>query len=63
MVMQMGFIQVGGHDGLIPFPEQPSGELHACRVGFFRRHLTGGKGLDDVVALPFPLCLAPAPLG
>ena len=63
MVMQMGFIQVGGHDGLIPFPEQPLGELHTYRVGFLRRHFTGGKGLDDVVALPFPLDLAPASLG
>ena len=63
MVMQMSFIQVGSHDDLIPFPEQASGELHTYRVGFLRRHFTGGKGLDDVVALPFPLDLAPAPLG
>lgn len=32
-------------------------------MGLLRRHLAGGEGLDDVVALSDAALLAPAPLG
>ena len=63
MGMEMGLIQVGGDDGLIAVSQEALGQFHADGVGLFRRHLAGGKGLDDMVALPLALLFAPAPLG
>ena len=59
----MCFVQVGGNDDFIAVPQQAPGKLHAHGMGLVRRHLAGSEGLDDVVALPFPPLLAPAPLG
>ena len=48
MVVQMSLVQMGGDNDL---------------VGLVRRDLSGGKGLDDMVAFPLAPHLAPAPFG
>ena len=63
MGMKMGLVQMGGDHRLIAVSQQALGQLHPNGVGLVRRHLAGGKGLDDVVALPLAPLFAPAPLG
>ena len=59
----MRFVQVCGNDDFIAVPQQTPGKFNTHGMGLVRRHLAGSEGLDDVVALPFPPLLTPAPLG
>ena len=59
MAMEMGVIQVGGHDGLVFLAQQPTGKLHAQSVCLFRRDFAGGVGVDEVIPL-YAACLTPS---
>ena len=49
MIVEVNFIQVGADDHLIAVAKQAPGKLHADGMGLLRRHLAGGKGLDEVI--------------
>ena len=49
MIVQMGPIQMCPDDHLVALAKQALGKRHADGVSLLRRHLTGGKGLDEVI--------------
>lgn len=49
MIVEVNFIQVGADDHLVALTKQALGKRHADGVSLLRRHLTGGKGLDEVI--------------
>ena len=57
----MRFVQMGGYDNLIAVAQKPLCQLHANGVGLLRRDLSGGKGLDHMIAFSPAVSLAPAP--
>ena len=62
MTVKMVVVQMGGNDSLVFVTQQPLGQLHSHLVGLHGRHLAGGVGMDDMVAL-HAAALAPAALG
>ena len=49
MIVQMGPIQMCPDDHLVALAKQAPGKRHADGVSLLRRHLTGRKGLDEMI--------------
>ena len=49
MIVEMGPIQMCPDDHLVALAKQTPGKHHADGVGLLRRHLTWGKGLDEMI--------------
>ena len=49
MIVEVNFIQVGADDHLVALAKQALGKRHADGVSLLRRHLTGRKGLDEMI--------------
>lgn len=49
MIVQVRLIQVRADDHLVALAKQAPGKRHADGVSLLRRHLTGRKGLDEVI--------------
>ena len=58
----MLMVGVGRHHRLEAISQKPPGKLQAESLGLGRRHLAGGVGVDEMVAL-HSLQLVPAALG
>ena len=50
VVVQMVLVQMGSNHHLKVRPKQLSGKLYANGMSLLRCHLTGGKGLNEMVA-------------
>lgn len=49
MIVQVRLIQMGADDHLIAVAKQALGKFHADTVCLLRRHLSGRKGLDEMI--------------